>query len=97
MAHPGFSVASTTLAGVTSTTTGATGNYGMMDSINNLQWVQQNIGTFGGDSSLVTIVGESAVAYGAGAVMTETEEKELAAIDPEQMVKLDAYSAAPAR
>jgi len=43
------------------------------------------------------IDGESAVAYGAGAVMTETEEKELAAIDPDQMVKLDAYSAAPAR
>ena len=41
--------------------------------------------------------GESAVAFGAGAVMTETEEKDLAAIDPEQMVKLDAYSAAPAR
>jgi hypothetical protein len=29
--------------------------------------------------------------------MTDTEEKELAAIDPDQMVKLDAYSAAPAR
>ena len=43
------------------------------------------------------VEGESAVAFGAGADMTETEEKELAAIDPEQMVKLDAYSAAPAR
>jgi len=41
--------------------------------------------------------GESAVTFGAGAVMTDTEEKELAVIDPEQMVKLDAYSAAPAR
>ena len=43
------------------------------------------------------VEGESAVAFGAGVVMTETEEKELAVIDPEQMVKLDAYSAAPAR
>jgi para-nitrobenzyl esterase len=51
MAHPGLSA---------ETTYGGSGNYGMMDSINNLQWVQQNIGTFGGDSSLVTIVGESA-------------------------------------
>ena len=29
--------------------------------------------------------------------MSDTAEKELAVIDPEQMVKLDAYSAAPAR
>ena len=43
------------------------------------------------------VEGESAVTFGAGAVMTDTEEKELAVIDPEQMVKLDAYSAAPAR
>ena len=41
--------------------------------------------------------GLECAAFGAGVVMTETEEKELAVIDPEQMVKLDAYSAAPAR
>ena len=38
--------------------------------------------------------GESALAFGAGAVMAEAEEKELAVIDPEQMVKLEG---APAR
>jgi len=43
------------------------------------------------------VTGESAVAFGAGVVMTDTEEKELEVIDPDQMVKLDAYSAAPAR
>ena len=38
--------------------------------------------------------GESALAFGAGTVMAEAEEKELALIDPEQMVKLEG---APAR
>ena len=38
--------------------------------------------------------GESALVFGAGAVMGEAEEKELLAIDPEQMVKLEG---APAR
>jgi 15-cis-phytoene desaturase len=38
--------------------------------------------------------GESALTFGAGAVMAEAEEKELAVIDPEQMVKLEG---APAR
>ena len=38
--------------------------------------------------------GESALAFGAGAVMGEAEEKELLIFDPEQMVKLEG---APAR
>ena len=59
--------------------------------------VIQEAKTLSAKEPVGAIDGESAVAYGAGAVMTETEEKELAAIDPEQMVKLDAYSAAPAR
>jgi para-nitrobenzyl esterase len=51
LAHPGLSAESPQ---------GISGNYGLLDQIEALRWVQRNIEAFGGDPSNVTIAGESA-------------------------------------
>lgn len=56
---------------------GDLGNYGLMDAVAALQWVQDNIAAFGGDPDNVTIFGESAGGMTVNYLMTSPRSRGL--------------------
>ena len=55
----------------------SSGNYGLMDQIAALEWIQRNIANFGGDAKNVTIAGQSAGAMSVSMLMASPQAKGL--------------------
>jgi len=72
LAHPSLDAESAAAGGP-----GTSGNYGMLDQIAALQWVQRNIAVFGGDPSQVMITGHSAGTQDAGVLLASPLAKGL--------------------
>ncbi len=82
----------------------ALANYGLMDQLAALRWVQRNIAAFGGDPEQVTLFGESAGAIGVMTILAQPEAKGLFArailqsgvglLDPRPLREQEALGAA---